>query len=353
MTGIRLLCLALVWSEACAQVVHFRNGDRLSGEWVRVQDRKVIVKTNTIGEVAIPLDTIRSFEPQQRAVVSLKNGQILYGELRLNGSGEWVLTTGQKQRRLTAALFETAFPQARHEPKALRSVLSSWLRWKANANFGYSLVRGDRQAGTLSLGMNASRGQSDLAGLHDRWRTNYSANLLITSTQSSTGRITANTITSAVRQDFFFTVNNFFFAMGQLEHIEPQAIELRQTYALGVGHDLLRNPRHAISLLGGITYVNERLRTGGRRQNYSEGLLGQKLSLSLSDRVKFTHQLNFYPNLSAYGDFRMDTTSALTTRLTRRLSFNLNVVDRYLTLHPVSGRKNHLVFTSGFGLRLD
>lgn len=344
-----VICLAV---PARTEVIHFKNGDRLTGDWQRVERGKLILKTEALGEVAIPLTWLESFTTTKRAVASLRNGQVLRGELTMLPSGAWQVRTGRGVRMVAPRDVEAIYPQSVHEPRTPEHTFSTWLNWRGTGSLGYSLVRGgDRQAGTFNAALNATRGQPDLAGLVEPWRTTVNFTMLFAHTQTNSGlRISANSVTSLLRQDFLFTPNNFVFGLVTFEHIQPQNVDFRQTYGLGIGRDVVRRPRVAASFLGGTTLVKERIQTGLRRQN-SESLFGEKLSLGLSDQVNLTHQFSFYPNLSDTGQFRFDTTSVLSTRLTSRLSLNVNLIDRYLSL-PVPGRKkNELVVTTGFGLR--
>lgn len=345
-----IICLAI---PAGSEVVLFKNGDRLTGDWVRIQEGRLVLKTESLGEVAIPLAKIQSFSTPKRAVAALRDGRVLRGELSLGPSGDWEIMTGQQIRRVPVPSIEAIYPQSVHEPKTLRRALVSWLTWKGSGNFGYSLVRGDRQAGTFSVGMNFSRGQLDLTGLQEQWRTNYALNMLFTNTRAASGaRISANSITSALRQDFFLTANNFLFGLVQFDHIQPQGLDFRQTYGFGMGRDLLRRPRASVSLMGGTTFVKERIQNAASRQG-SEVLVGEKFNLELSPHVKVTHQFSFYPNLSERGRYRFDTTSTFSTRLAPRLSFHVNFVNRYLSSPPPGRKKNQLVLTTGFGVRIN
>lgn len=73
--------------------------------------------------------------------------------------------------------------------------------------------------------------------------------------------------------------------------------------------------------------------------------MDEKLTWNLSDRVKFEHQFDLYPNLSDRGQFRLDTGANLGIRLTPRFSLNIN--SRYLSQPVPGGRKNDLLLTVG------
>jgi hypothetical protein len=175
-------------------------------------------------------------------------------------------------------------------------------------------------------------------------------NGLFSTTQSSTNdRIANNSFTSALRQDLLFTSSNFVFTLGQLDHIAAQNLQLRQTYGAGFGRDIKRGSRTQFSVLGGSTLVIEQFQDGTRRENM-EGLIGEKLGLGLSSRVRLQHFANFYPNLTASGQFRFETITTLSTHLFSHLSFNTSFADRYLSQPPVaSSQSNEVTFTTGLG----
>lgn len=336
---------APVWSD----VVHFENGDQLTGAWLRMVDNKLAFKAEALGDVTIPVARIESLSSEKSAVVLVKSGETFGGELSMTETGEWELRKNGGARRVAAASVVAIYPTEVYLPKPEERRTMPWHHWKGKGNLGYSLVRGDRDAGTLSVGVNATRRQPELPGLNEKLRTNFFLTMLLANTRTNGIRTSANSITSGLRQDFLFTPNNFVFALGQLDHIQTQSLDLRQTYGGGLGHDLLRNPRVSLNFLGGMTYVREKFETDFRRTS-AEALLGEKLSLNLTERVSFEHYLNFYPNLTDGGEYRVDTTSAFRTRLSSRLSFNTTLTNRILS-NPLPDRQKHeLVLTTGLGV---
>lgn len=103
----------------------------------------------------------------------------------------------------------------------------------------------------LELGPTAIHKSPDLPGLTERWRTNFFLNSLFSSTKSASNQtISANSMTTGLRQDFLFTPHDFVFGLAQLDHIETQDLYLRQTYGGGFGRDIIHRSRTQFSLLG-------------------------------------------------------------------------------------------------------
>ena len=173
---------------------------------------------------------------------------------------------------------------------------------------------------------------------------------MVCPSQTNGLKTSANSASTALRQDFLFTPTNFAFALVQFDHIQTQSIDFRQTYGGGIGHDLLTRPRINMQVLGGLTFVRTTFSNQEIRRE-AEALIGQKIGWKLNDIVGLTHSLDFYPSVSETGDYRFDTSTTLSTRISSRLSLNTTVADRYLS-RPLPGRqRNELVFTTGLGVR--
>jgi putative salt-induced outer membrane protein YdiY len=348
-------CLCLFLAACCAlpgkaDVAHFKNGDRLTGEWVRVEGDKIVFKTETLGEVQIPTEQLESFQSATPAVLLLKGGTSVRGKLALIPSGDWQVQTKTGKQWVAADSLQIIYPEETYKEKGLGHKPKPWENWKGKGALGYSLVRGDQSSRTLSVDFNATRRIPVVPYLNERSRTNYFLNMLFAHTQTPDGlRISANTFTSGVRQDFTFTPRDFWFLLAQFDHSDTQSLNLRQVYGGGLGHDLVKNSRVNLQLLGGVTFVKENFQLQVQRSN-AEGLAGEKLSWKLTDWLGLDHFLSFYPNLTDRGNYRFDTSSTLSTKITSRLSFNTTFTDHFLS-QPLPGRRqNEVILTTGLGV---
>lgn len=343
-----LVIVALEGSARC-DIMRFKNGDQLAGEWQRVNGSTLVFKSENLGEVSVAISKIKSMDSTRDSAILLQSGDAFSGMLSLLESGAWELRGKDGGvRHVAPGSVMAIYPLQTYFAKA-GETRRPWQNWDGTTSVGYSLVRGERDAGTLSISVNAVRREPDLPGYKERFRTNYLLNILLANTQTNGVRTSANSVSTSLRQDFLFSSTNFAFVLGQFEHIQTQSIDFRQTYGAGVGHDLLTRPNINMQVLGGLTFGRTAFATGEIRRDV-EALVGQKIGWKLSPAVGLTHSLDFYPNLSEVGDYRFDSSTTLSTRIHSRLSFNTTVADRFLS-RPLTGRqRNELVFTTGLGL---
>jgi putative salt-induced outer membrane protein YdiY len=348
--ALTLLILVGLWVPARGDTLLFKNGDQLTGVWQRVDAGTMVFKSENLGDLSVPVGKVQSMNSTKPSAILLKTGEAYSGMLSLLESGAWELKGEDGGiRHVPAESVVAIYPLEMYIAMAgATDIPRPWQNWKGTGNVGYSLVRGERDAGTMSIGVNAVRRQPDLPGYKETFRTNYHLNMLFTNTKTDGVSASANSVSTRLRQDFLFTPTNFIFMLGQWEHIQTQSLDLRQTYGGGVGRDLLRRPKFDMQFLGGMTFVRESFANGELRQN-AEALIGEKLAWRFRKSVSLGHSLDFYPNITEGGAFRVDSTTTLSTRISSRFSFNTTVADRFFS-RPQSGRqRNELIFTTGLG----
>ncbi len=345
-----MMCLALLTVSAmAADIVVLKSGEQLVGTWETVKGGNLTFKSDTLGEVTIPISKVKSFTTSTPAVIVKTGGATVQGQLQLLPSGNWQVTNAGQTQVVPAASVVAVMPQATFNSLVAHHA-EAWQDWKGTANFGYALQSGDQETATISATVAATRERPEAPIFIHHWRTNYSLLMLFSNAQQDGVEIRSNTISTNLRQDYLFTPSDFVFAFGQLDHIQAQGLYLRQTYGGGFGHDVIHTSRTLFSVLGGITFVNSKFYTGGPAMRSGEALVGEKLTVALTKRISFNHYLNFYPNLTNTGQYRFDTTSNLGFKLSSRLTANIGLIDLYLSNPTPGNHENNVAFTAGLGV---
>lgn len=353
----RIVCLligvALAAISARAAVVVLKNGERFEGHWVNVQNGNLTFKSDTLGQVTIPVGKIRSFSPSRPAVIVRNNKSTATGEVRLLPSGDWQVRQNGQNQIVHATDIQIILPQSDYTA-LVNHKAAPWQDWKGGANFGYNLQRGDQQTSVISANVAAIREGPEAPIFVRHFRTNYSLLMLFSKVRQSGAEISSNTLTTNLREDYLLAPNDFVFVSAELDHVQAQGLYLRQVYGGGFGRDLIHNSRTVFSVLGGLTFVNQKLYgvaplPAPPATQSAELLLGEALDTALTKRIHFTHFLNFYPNLSNTGQYYFNTTSGLAMKLTSRFTANLTFVDNYLSNPPVGSHSNNVGLTVGLG----
>lgn len=344
-----VIIIALIAIPASADVMTLKNGERLIGSWVTVKGGNLTFKSDTLGETTVPLSKVKSFSSTMPAVIVKNDHSTVRGQIELQPSGNWKVTSGGRSQLVPASSVAVILPQSAYT-SLVEHHAALYQDWKGAANFGYNLQRGDQQTGTLSATVGATRERPETPIFIRHWRTTYSLLMLFSKAAQNGVQIRSDTFSTNLRQDYLITPADFLFGFGQLDHIQAQGIYLRQTYGGGFGRDFIHTPRVTFSGLGGLTFVNTKFYTGGPAAQSAEALLGENLSVALTKRIALMHDFNFYPNLTNSGEYHFDTTSGLSIKLASRLSANVSFVDLFLSNPAPGSHKNNVAFTTGIGV---
>lgn len=332
-----------------AQRVTFTNGDHLDGKWVSVRGTTIQFNSVALGKIPVPAAKVASFAIAQPIAVVLKGGRTIFADKAQLNAGTWTVESRGRSLKFPATQLATIVPAPKYRAAVTEEGSRPWRGWSGTASFGYSLQNGDQNAHTLNIGMNAVRRQPNLPGLHERWRTSYTFNLLFANASSAGQQVSSNTLTTALRQDYFFQPHNFVFFVGQLDHVQPQNLYLRQTYGGGYGRDVLNHHRLSLSLLVGATFSNEKF-SGSPAEQFGEALLGERGTVQFNSRLLLRHSFTFYPNLSAAGQYRFDTASTLDLRFNSWLSANFGLTDFYISQIPAGSQTTVTTIGTGGGI---
>jgi putative salt-induced outer membrane protein YdiY len=332
---------------AHADVVTLKNGDRVTGTFVSEKGGKLQLKSEVLGDLSIPVDKIASFSAEKAVAVVIKGQKPVEGQLELAPSGDWQITASGKSQTITAATVDNIMLATEYEALENHNA-KPWQDWTGNATLGYSVQRGDQDTSNLAATIAAVRERPAAPIFKSHWRTNFNLSTLLSKSTQAATTISSNTLDTSVREDYLFSPDNFVFVIGGLDHIGAQGLYLRETAGGGYGRTLINKSRTNFSVLAGATFVHEKFFTGANDQTAAI-LVGEKLGIQISKRVRFDHNLNFYPNVSNTGQFRFDTTTSLAASLSKRFSLNTSVIDLYLTNPAAGSQKNNIAFTTGIG----
>lgn len=342
LAALCLSCLGLS-AQALADEVKLNNGDRITGTIIKADSKTLVIKTDYAGTVTISAEAIAQISSDQPLYFALSEGKTVTGTVATR-EGKYEVSPKDAD---TVSLERASVQAIRSQPvqdEYERMLKPSWLDlWSGGLDFGYSLTTGNTRTNTLALGSNLNRQSGrDKTSLYAAYINAKNKNKGVTET-------TANAIRGGGRYEIALTNRLSAFGFADFEYNEIQLLDLRAVLGGGLGHYIVKNERTQFQVFGGGSYNRENFSNGVKR-NSGEILAGEELSLKLSDRVLFRERLQFFPNLSNTGEYRVTFDSSLNTKLTRWLSWQVTASNRYLS-DPVLGSKNNdLLLTTGVGV---
>jgi putative salt-induced outer membrane protein YdiY len=229
------LCLAGRTAHADEIVLH--NGDRISGEIVRLERGKLLVKTPYAGDVRIDwaqVATLSTDEPVYATIDQSNRIEAVFaqsdpGSATLSG-GNWLETSPLPLGRITAM---TRKP----EPPV-------------------------KVTGHINVGASATSGNTDTEKVHADMEVvarsvenRFTIGGAVNKAEDSGVQTESNWI-AYLKYDHFITRKWYAYSNADMESDEFKDINLRTTLGVGTGYQFLETPATNLSLEGGLNYVN-------------------------------------------------------------------------------------------------
>ena len=328
-------------SALVADQIVLTNGDRITGQILKSDDKELVIKSEYAGEITVQWSAVQAITSTQPLHVSLNNGQTLVGPVKTADDNFQVATTTQgavtdpknSVVRIRGEAEESAYEKSLH-PGLLEG-------WQGGANVGFALTRGNSQTKNLGLAFTAQRKTlSDKLGLYAN--TVYASN----DAPGAVPSTTANAIQGGIRYDLSSRV--FAFISGDFQSDALQSLDLRSVLGGGLGYHVIKSESTNLDFLGGINYTREKYSLFTR--SFAAATIGEELSHKIGAGTLITQQLYFYPDLSDAGEYRGTFNFGTVTKISKWLGWQNSFGDIYVTNPPAGKKQNDIIFTTGLNV---
>ncbi len=326
---VYLLALYVCSAAAWADQVTLANGDRITGAIKSSDGSSLIIKTDYAGELTVKWSAIKTVSSDQPLYVIGKDGRVVVGK---------VTTTDDK---IAVASSSGEVTLAHDSIKTIRSESEQheYGAWGGYLDSGLSLSRGNSDTTNFTLGANAVRATEKSK------TTIFATSLYSKSDVLGLSTTTASAINAGLRYDRNLSDRMFAFAFTNFDHDRFQELDLRNVLGGGLGYHAVKTANTTFDLSGGATFNQEYFTTLTRKS--AEVVAGEALDHKLNGAVSLHERLDFYPNVTDLGQYRVVFDTAAITKLAKFLSWQVDVSDRYES-NPLFGLKgNDLLLTTG------
>ena len=346
--GMALILVTTIFcSNAFADQIVLKNGDRLTGAIVKSDAKTLVIKTEFAGDVTVQWPAIESISSTQPLHVGLTGGQTLVGPVATSDGKVEVatktagtVTTNKDSVQVIRsdaeqATYDAALDRLQHPH------LSDF--WGGFLDTGLSTTKGNSDTLSFTIAAKAIRdAPSDKI-------TVYANSVFAKNSLAGVSATTAHAILGGVRGDFNVSARTFAFGFADFQYDQFQELNLRNVLGGGYGFHVVKTKATVFDVYGGGDY-DQAFYSTGVTQKDGEINAGESFSYKFSSRSSFTEQLDLFPNISNTGQYRFNFDAAAVTKLNSWLNWQVSFQDRYVSF-PIPGiKKNDLLLTTGIRL---
>ena len=335
-----LACLSLVCARA-DQVV-MKNGDRITGAIVKKDGKNLTVKTELFGTVTAAWDQVESIKTEHPLNVVLQDGKTVQGSLATSGGKVEVAT---QAATISVAPADIDAIRDTDEQKAYERLLRpTWTElWAGTATVGFAGTAGNARTLTFTTGVNAARiTRTDKTSL-------YFNTIKASAFANGKNSDTAQAVRGGIGYDHNLTPRLFVNVFNDWEYDRFQNLDLRFVIGGGLGFHAFKSDRSRLDVLAGGDYNRSSFSTPLTRSS-AEVYWGDDYALKLFSATSLVQSYRMFNDLTNTGFYRVNFDVGASTKISKWLTWNLSLSDRYLN-HPAPGRKtNDFLYTTGLGV---
>ncbi len=331
------LCLVGLCSTLYADQVFLKNGDRLTGQIVRMTDGKLIFLSQVVGEVTVNLTDIQTFSSNEPVEVHLNDGTVLHQPVAAAEPNEFALKTTAPLQSQTFPLAAVASINPPPPPKP---------KWTGSVSGSVGLTTGNTEASSVT-------GSVSLSRRSEQDRTTADADVAkVSQTDRDTGESDTTESWWRVRgqYDYFFTKKFFGFANGRYEKDDIARLERRVVVGGGGGYQWIETDITTFSTNLGLASVFEKYKFQGDTNNQLSLQAGYVFSRQLWKNTRFLNDLTYYPSLDEFSDYFLTSTAELRTNLTKTMFANFKVIFNYDATPALDRGKSDTKYLLGVGM---
>ncbi|MCZ2146166.1 MAG: DUF481 domain-containing protein [Bryobacterales bacterium] len=334
------LVLAAMGTLYGDQIV-MKNGDRVTGTIVKKDGKNLVIKTDQFGVVTTSWDQVESIKAEKPLSVVLEDGKTVQGALAVTeGKAE---VAGKESKVDVPATRITTIRDADEQKAFERLQNPGWGDlWAGAASIGFAGTSGNARTLTFTTGLNAARVTNT-----DKTSIYFNA---IKASALVNGRAagTAQAVRGGLSYDHNVSPRLFLNAFNDYEYDKFQNLDLRFVIGGGLGFHALKSERGTLDLLAGADFNRSSFSTPLIRKS-AEFYWGNEYSLKMTAATSLVQSFRMFNDLTNTGDYRVNFDIGAVTKISKWLTWNLSLSDRYLN-NPAPGRKtNDFLYTTGLG----
>ena len=333
---ILLVCLVLFAQSSLGDEILLKNGDRLTGKIDHLVVGKLVLKSEIAGDVTVDISNIQTFSSDAPIAVHLKDKTVLKQKVLSSESGRFAVegTEALKAQEFSINDIESINPPVKPKPK-----------WSGDISAGFTVTSGNTETENISASANLrKRTEQD--------RTQLSADYAKGRQKDpDTGEkeTTEEWWRTKAKYDYFLTKKLYGYLDGRYESDAIAELDRRVIVGTGCGYQWIESEDMNFSFEIGIASLYEKFENQNDSNSELAAQVGYNFDYKLNQKLKFIHDLTYYPSVEDFSDYFLTSTSEIRAHLTEMMFANFKVIFGHDSTPAVGAHKTDTKYILGIG----
>ena len=325
--SVTAFCAAVTWADE----VSFKNGDRVSGDILSMDDSVLVLKTLYAGDIKINRKEIQNISSTKPLTLHTKDASQLRGIVSSPAPDQVAVTSGE--------FGATA-------PIPLSSIVAinppPLVSYSGMVNLGGTMTKGNTDTkavnGSALFSLRADRHRFGIEGKYNYGELSH--------------KLTVRNSLAALKYDFFITKRVYTSTSATFEQDTFQDINLRSSLAQSLGYQFLDTKRTQLSAEIGIGYVDEDHKIGVDHDGAAGRWAVNFNRVLIADRLIFFHRQEGFLDVKKPNAWRVRADQGFRVPVYKQFSMNIEYDIKYNS-NPTPGfKKTDQIYIVGVSYEL-
>ena len=328
---VLITLLFLAPAAANADVLHLKNGDRITGTIKRIWDDEVTIEPEYSDEFAVDLPLVERIESDRDFEIQMPDGTDVVGRMQgVDADGKQVIEIdGETVSVALSALREVEEPDDFYD-------------WELLVDYSLAVNNGNTDSLNSRLAGEAMFKHGDHRHIGK----------VIQNTEELDGTTTKDQSLIAYTYNFMFNDPWFFAANAQLERDPIRDLQHRITASAGIGRDIWNDPDRFLNVQLGAGFTEEEIGLETDTSTVAAWLLRFRYDLLHDDLVLF-HNHSIVETLEGRDNTVVKTTTGFRYEISDLLYLNIALDWDHESQPAGTAEKTDTTFSIGAGLEFD
>ncbi|HEX4020446.1 MAG TPA: DUF481 domain-containing protein [Acidobacteriaceae bacterium] len=342
-------------SKPGPDVLTFSNGDRITGQFEKVDGGKIFFKTDAAGELQVPWDKIKGLQVKEPFAVIVKTDKIHRGHRNLQipvGSVDATdkevtvhTESGEQSIPVSSIVVLVDEKSYRNDVEHTPGILHGWT---GAITGGASTVTSTQDSVSYNTGVAVARPIPSATWMNPSYRT-------LLGFTSSYGEITepnfptvkTNIFHAAGEQDKYFSPRLYILGQAIFDHNYSQGLDLQQVYGGGLGYTVIKQTKQELDVTGTMNYTKQEFQISSSNLNLVGSTIGDSYFYHFPRSIVLTEVASYTPEWNQVDAYSANAAVGLALPVLKKLAFSVQVIDSYLNNPPSGFQANSLQFNTG------
>ena len=345
---IIMIVVTSIYSISFADEIIFKNGERLIGEFERLEEGKLIFKSQIAGEITVGVDKVQEIYSEKVLEIHLKDGEILKSKTFKSEADHFTVEETEERKEQTFAMGDLSAINPPVKPK---------VRWSGSISAGFTSSHGG------SFSENASV-NGDIVVRTDKHRITINGRYVAERDEDDSGSKETTTENFVIqgKYDYFFTKKVFGYLSERFKKDHIDDLDYRYTSVIGAGYQWSETDMLNFNTFGGPGLLKEKYSsripdpTGEKiwtkkvdRRNDYILQTGYHLAWKPHNKINFVSNFTYNPSIDDFSEYNLTYDAEIRAFITKSLFSSFKFILDYDSTPGEDSASTDTDYILGFG----